>query len=125
MDRILDQTTTMRYPNSWRCCMKKIILIIASITIGISTAYAQTGSSSSSYLYYDHAKNNPYFSGSFDILMNPAYTDNPKLYRIWSSAEAKRMTSYYKDLERWRSSERERLRKQGAYDREAIERLYR
>lgn len=104
--------------------MKKFVFFYVLSCMLISSAYGQNNKSSS-YLYYDHAKNNPYFSGSFDILMNPAYTDNPMLYNIWASAEAKRMTSYYKDIEKWRLMERERLKKQGAYDRDAIERLYR
>lgn len=105
--------------------MKKILLLASTLVLICASADAQNNNGTNSYLYYDHAKNNPYFSGSFDILMNPAYTDNPMLYKIWSSAEAKRMTSYYKDLERWRIRERERLMREGLYDRDAIERLYR
>ena len=99
--------------------------MIFAIAVACVPANAQNDSGTNSYLYYDHARNNPYFSGSFDVLMNPAYTDNPMLYKIWSSAEAKRMKSYYKDLEKWRLIERENLIKKGIYDREAIERLYR
>jgi hypothetical protein len=79
---------------------------------------------SASYLYADHAKNNPYFSGAFQNQQQQNSSNNPFLNRVYTVFEARRMNSYYRDLEEWRKKERAMLKREGIYDRDAIEYLY-
>lgn len=51
--------------------------------------------------------------------------NNPKLNYIYTTFEARRMNGYYRDLEEWRKKEKSILKREGLYDREAIENIYR
>lgn len=47
-----------------------------------------------------------------------------KLKRIRTTFEARQINRYYRDIEAWQATERNRLKLMGAYDREAIEDVY-
>lgn len=152
MDHRIDLTTTICYSSTKRCFMKIFALIVLvslsnicygqsfdpsviNQTLGnlVSTSrvaetsgFGKSGQiyeQSASYLYADHAKNNPYFSGAFQNQQQNS-GNNPFLNRVYTVFEARRMNSYYRDLEEWRKKERAVLKREGIYDRDAIEYLY-
>lgn len=47
-----------------------------------------------------------------------------KLKRIRTTFEARQINRYYRDIEAWQATERNRLKLMGVYDREAIEDVY-
>ena len=50
--------------------------------------------------------------------------NNPRLNYIYTIFEARRMNGYYRDLEEWRKKEKAALKREGLYDRDAIEYIY-
>lgn len=103
---------------------------INTSNVAQTSGYGQSGriyEKSSSYLYADHAQNNPYYQGAFvrSYISNNQNLMNPRLNHIYTYFEGRRMNGYYRDMEEWRRQERLRLKKYGLYDREAIEDLYR
>jgi hypothetical protein len=56
---------------------------------------------------------------------NNAYVNNnPRLNYIYTLFEARRMNGYYRDLEEWRKKQKAALKREGLYDRDAIEYIY-
>ena len=47
-----------------------------------------------------------------------------KLKRIRTTFEGRQINRYYRDIEAWQSEERNRLKRMGIYDKEAIEYIY-
>lgn len=101
--------------------------LVSTVRVAETSGFGKSGQvyeQSASYLYADHAKNNPYFSGAFQNQQQQNAGNNPFLNRVYTVFEARRMNSYYRDLEEWRKKERAVLKKEGIYDRDAIEYLY-
>lgn len=81
---------------------------------------------------YDATDSEKYYA-SFSQQAGPLYSsmnnnnyifDNPRSGHIYTFFEARRMNAYYRDLEEWRKKQKAILKKQGLYDKEAIEYIY-
>jgi len=55
---------------------------------------------------------------------NVYVNNNPRLNHIYTLFEARRMNGYYRDLEEWRKKQKAALKREGLYDRDAIEYIY-
>ena len=93
--------------------------LITTSNIAETSGYGQASTvyeKSLSYSYADHLpKNN-------DI--SPIYKQHPSLAPISIYFERRRLNTYYRDLEQWRSEEKKKLKRNKEYDREAIEFIY-
>jgi hypothetical protein len=100
---------------------------VNTIRIAETSGFGQSANvyrESQSYLYADHAS--PMTIGSSQPSNSNPYANiyHPKLHNIYGFFEGRRMNMYHNDLEDWRKKERARLKREGIYDRAAIEQIY-
>lgn len=98
---------------------------INTIRVAETSGFGQSSNiyrESQSYLYADHASSMTIGSSRSNSPYANIY--HPKLHNIYGFFEGRRMNMYHTDLEEWRRKERARLKREGIYDRQAIEEIY-